>query len=90
MDVDLGFKGNQYNDLLSLFFIPYVLFAFSITLVGKAYGPSKILPILMFIFGAMTLCSAATKNFVSTRGRTLVGESVLTTSREECWLFAGS
>jgi len=63
MDVDLGFVGNQYNDLLSLFFIPYVVFAFPITLAGKAYGPSRVLPLLMFIFGVMTLLSAAAQNF---------------------------
>lgn len=26
-DVDLGFKGNQYNLILSVFYVPYVLFA---------------------------------------------------------------
>jgi hypothetical protein len=27
MDVNLGFKGNQYNIVLSVFYVPYVLFA---------------------------------------------------------------
>lgn len=27
LDKDLGFKGNQYNIVLSVFYVPYVLFA---------------------------------------------------------------
>lgn len=26
-DIDLGFKGNQYNIILSVFYVPYVIFA---------------------------------------------------------------
>jgi sugar phosphate permease len=63
MDKDLGFKGNQYNIMLSIFFIPYVLFSPPIAMLGKKYGPHRVLPILMFCFGSMTLISASVKNF---------------------------
>ncbi|EKG17356.1 Major facilitator superfamily [Macrophomina phaseolina MS6] len=63
MEDDLNFKGNQYNIILSVFFVPYVLFAAPIAFLGKKYGPSKVLPILMFTFGSMTLLGAAVKNF---------------------------
>lgn len=63
MEKDLHFKGNQYNIILSVFFVPYVIFAAPIAFLGKKYGPSKVLPILMFTFGSMTLLGASVHNF---------------------------
>jgi hypothetical protein len=63
MDKDLGFVGNQYNIMLSIFFIPYVLFAPPIGMLGKKYGPHRVLPIMMFSFGSATLLSACVVNF---------------------------
>lgn len=63
MDKDLGFKGNQYNIMLSIFYVPYVLFAPPIGLLGKKYGPHRVLPIMMFTFGSMTLLASSTKNW---------------------------
>ncbi|KZO96695.1 putative MFS transporter [Calocera viscosa TUFC12733] len=63
MDVDLGFVGNQYNILLSVFFVPFVLSAFPVTMIGKICGPARVLPILMLSFGSMTLLMAACQNF---------------------------
>ncbi len=63
MEGDLHFKDGQYNTILSVFFVPYVVFAAPVAFVGKKFGPARVLPILMFIFGSMTLLSAAVKNF---------------------------
>jgi MFS family permease len=63
MDKDLGFKDGQYNLLVSIFFVPYVIFAPPIAMLGKKFGPARVLPILMFVFGSMTLLGAAAKNF---------------------------
>ncbi|RJE20454.1 Mfs transporter [Aspergillus sclerotialis] len=60
---DLNFKEGQYNLILSIFFIPYVIFAPPFAMLGKKFSPARVLPILMFTFGSMTMCSAATKNF---------------------------
>jgi MFS family permease len=60
---DLGFKGNQYNIILSVFYVPYVLFAPPLGMLGKKYGPSRVLPLMMFGFGSMTLLGACVKNF---------------------------
>ncbi|KAK2756931.1 hypothetical protein FQN54_004899 [Arachnomyces sp. PD_36] len=60
---DLNFAPNQYNLLVSIFFVPYVVFALPTAIIGKKYGAAKVLPILMFIFGSMTLLSAAANNF---------------------------
>ena len=63
MEKDLHFKDGQYNTILSVFFVPYVIFSAPVAFVGKRYGPSRVLPVLMFIFGSMTLISASVKNF---------------------------
>lgn len=63
MDKDLGFKDGQYNTMLSIFYAPYVLFAPPIAMLGKKYGPHRVLPIMMFSFGSMTLLSASVKNW---------------------------
>lgn len=60
---DLGFTGNQYNIIVSIFFVPYVLFAPPFAMLGKRYGPHRALPVMMFGFGSMTLLMAAAHNF---------------------------
>ncbi|KAK9478902.1 major facilitator superfamily domain-containing protein [Lipomyces japonicus] len=65
IDLDLGLTGNQYNLLLSIFYVPYVLFALPLTLVGKRYGVTRVLPVLMFGFGAMSLAAAVCQGFAS-------------------------
>lgn len=42
--IDLGFANGQYNLILSIFFVPYVLFAPPVAMLGKKYGPARVLP----------------------------------------------
>lgn len=63
MSNDLHFKSGQYNLLLSIFFVPYVIFAPPLAMLGKRFGPARVLPSLMFTFGSFTLLSASTHNF---------------------------
>jgi MFS family permease len=63
LEKDLHLKDDQYNLILSIFFIPYVLTAPFLGILGKKYGPNRILPIMMFSFGSFTLLVAAVKNF---------------------------
>jgi MFS family permease len=64
LESSLGMAGtNDYNIILSIFFIPYVLTAPFLGIAGKKYGPNRVLPCMMFVFGACTLCVAAVKNF---------------------------
>ncbi|KAF7914267.1 uncharacterized protein EAF01_000673 [Botrytis porri] len=63
MEKDLGFKSNQYNIILSVFYIPYVLCALPIAALGKKYGPATVLPILMMFFGSFTILGVAVQNF---------------------------
>ena len=56
-------KGNDYNIILSVFFVPYVLTAPFLGFAGKKWGPSRVLPLMMFTFGLMTLLVTAVQNF---------------------------
>lgn len=60
---DLGLEGNQYNTLLSVFYVPYVLCAPPFGMLSKKYGPARVLPLMMFTFGSMTLISSGVHNF---------------------------
>ncbi|EME40139.1 hypothetical protein DOTSEDRAFT_74842 [Dothistroma septosporum NZE10] len=64
LEKDLGFAGtNKYNILLSIFFVPYVLTAPFLGILGKVYGPSRVLPAMMVCFGSMTLLVTAVYNW---------------------------
>ncbi|KAL5116897.1 hypothetical protein ACEQ8H_005249 [Pleosporales sp. CAS-2024a] len=63
MDKDLHFRHDQYNTMLSIFYVPYVIFAPPIGMLGKKYGPHRVLPIMMFCFGSATLLAASVKNW---------------------------
>jgi predicted MFS family arabinose efflux permease len=63
LEATLGLKSNQYNIILSVFYVPYVLTAPFLAMAGKKYGPSRVLPIMMMTFGFMTLMVVAVKNF---------------------------
>jgi MFS family permease len=63
MTTDLHFKGNQYNILLSVFYVPLVLTGPPMNMLTKKFGAKFILPIAMMIFGSMAMISAAATNF---------------------------
>ncbi len=64
-DVDLGIHGNKWNILLCIFYIPFVLCAFPISLIIKRYNAANVIPILVFTFGSITLLSVTVFNFGS-------------------------
>ena len=47
----LKLKGDDYNIILSVFFVPYVLTAPFLGIAGKKFGPSRVLPLMMMTFG---------------------------------------
>ena len=63
LEETLKLTGDQYNIILSVFFVPYVLTAPFLGIAGKKYGPSRVLPIMMFCFGFTTTMVVAVKNF---------------------------
>ncbi|WWC94643.1 hypothetical protein V866_001490 [Kwoniella sp. B9012] len=65
MDRDLGFTGNQWNIMLTVFFIPYCCMAYPGTFMSKKFGPNRMLPIYMFGWGAMAMINAGVTGFAS-------------------------
>lgn len=63
LEKTLKLKGSDYNMILSIFFIPYVLTAPFLGIAGKKFGPNRVLPMMMFSFGLFTLLVIATFNF---------------------------
>lgn len=55
LEKTLGLKNRQYNTILSVFFVPYVLTAPFLAILGKKYGPNRVLPLMMFSFGCCRL-----------------------------------
>ncbi|KAL1894465.1 hypothetical protein Cpir12675_003642 [Ceratocystis pirilliformis] len=63
LERDLHLHGTQYNTILSVFFVPYVLTAPFLGIAGKKYGPHIVLPCMMFCFGTFTLLVLTAHNF---------------------------
>ncbi|KAJ9608960.1 hypothetical protein H2200_006731 [Cladophialophora chaetospira] len=63
LEKDLGLKGDDYNLILSIFFVPYVLSGPFVGMASKRFGPSRTLPLMMICFGFSTLMIVAVKNF---------------------------
>lgn len=63
LETTLNLTGDQYNIILSVFFVPYVLTAPVLAILGKKYGPNRVLPIMMFCFGFVTTMVMVVQNF---------------------------
>ena len=63
LEATLNLTGDQYNIILSVFFIPYVLTAPFLGILGKKYGPNRVLPVMMFCFGLVTTMVVVVQNF---------------------------
>ena len=63
LEKTLKMKGEQYNIILSVFFVPYVLTAPFLGILGKRLGPNRVLPAMMFTFGCFTVLVTAVMNF---------------------------
>ncbi|CEP60803.1 uncharacterized protein LALA0_S01e19328g [Lachancea lanzarotensis] len=65
LDKDLGIEGQDWNNMLSIFYIPFVIFAIPLSLVIKKYNAANVIPILMFTFGSISLLAATAFNYGS-------------------------
>jgi MFS family permease len=63
LEKSLNLQGNQYNIILSVFFVPYVLTAPFLGILGKKYGPNRVLPLMMLCFGFVTTMVTVVRNF---------------------------
>jgi len=56
-------KENQLSLILVLFYIPYGIFNVPATLLAQRYSPGLVIPLLLFCWGIVMLCSGAVKDF---------------------------
>merc|ERR1712093_127219 len=60
---DLGLRGYQFNILLSVFYVSYIVFEIPSNIACKYFGPGKWIPFISFGFGLLSLCTAFVKTF---------------------------
>lgn len=65
LSADLGLKGNQYNQLLIYYQIPFIVLGPVATMFTKMLGARWTLPGMLLLFGAASLASGFAKNFKS-------------------------
>ncbi|PHH74558.1 hypothetical protein CDD80_2988 [Ophiocordyceps camponoti-rufipedis] len=59
----LNFQPGQYNTIISIFFIPFVLFAPPFSILSRRFGPARALPVMTALFGTVTLVTASARSF---------------------------
>ncbi|KAL4769126.1 major facilitator superfamily domain-containing protein [Aspergillus nidulans var. acristatus] len=67
-DTDLGLKGNDYNKVLSIFYVSYILFEIPCNLCCKWMGPGYFLPLSTLCFGAASVATAFVDNIQEASG----------------------
>ncbi|KAJ6781399.1 hypothetical protein PWT90_02236 [Aphanocladium album] len=58
MDRDLGMKGYQYNMIISIFYISYILFEIPSNILCKWMGPGWFIPLVTVLFGVASVGTA--------------------------------
>lgn len=65
MGDDLDMKGYDYNGIISVFYVSYIIFEIPSNLLCKYMGPGWFIPMTTILFGAVSVCTA----FVSTKAQ---------------------
>ncbi|KAK6000878.1 hypothetical protein QM012_002961 [Aureobasidium pullulans] len=60
---DLGLHGTQYNTIISIFFVGYILTQVPTNMILDKVKPSIFLPLIMCCWGAVSACSGAIQNY---------------------------
>ncbi|CAK7212875.1 hypothetical protein SBRCBS47491_001612 [Sporothrix bragantina] len=63
LEKDLGLVGNQYNQILTYYYIPYVLCGPLFALITRLITAKYSLTGMMLVFGAFSIATAFAKNF---------------------------
>ncbi|CAI6089377.1 unnamed protein product [Clonostachys chloroleuca] len=58
LEKDLGMKGYDYNGVVSVFYVSYILFEIPLNLLCKWMGPGWFIPITTLLFGIVSLGTA--------------------------------
>ena len=62
LEKDLKLEGYDYNRLLTVFYISYILFEIPSNMACKWIGPGWFIPAISFGFGAISICTAFVHN----------------------------
>ncbi|KAK2778045.1 hypothetical protein FQN53_001959 [Emmonsiellopsis sp. PD_33] len=74
MEKDLGLENNDYNAILSIFYISYIIFEIPSNLACKWIGPGWYIPAISLAFGIVSLATAFVQDFAAIAGvRFLLG-----------------
>jgi MFS family permease len=65
MSSDLGLTEQQYGNIVSLLFVTYVVFEVPFALLLKYVGCKKLLTVLVFFFGVISLCTSFVQSYGS-------------------------
>ncbi|ORY76908.1 putative MFS transporter [Leucosporidium creatinivorum] len=57
LEADLGLKGNDYNTLLSVFYVSYIAFEIPSNLLLKIVGPGRYIPLMVIVFGGLSIAT---------------------------------
>ncbi|KAJ7433827.1 MFS general substrate transporter [Mycena galericulata] len=63
LEKDTGLVGNQFNIVLTVFYVTYLLIEVPSNLVMKKVGPNRWIPFLVALWGAITTLTALVNNF---------------------------
>ncbi|KAJ7129696.1 MFS general substrate transporter [Mycena epipterygia] len=63
LEKDTNLKGNQFNIVLTVFYVTYLLVEIPSNLVMKKIKPNRWIPFLVFTWGAVTTLTALVHNF---------------------------
>jgi len=63
LEADLGLAGYDYNLLLTMFYISYIIFEIPSNVCCKYFGPGKWIPFISFGFGLLSMCTAFVHTF---------------------------
>lgn len=63
LEEDIGLAGTQYNTIISIFFVGYILTQIPTNMILDKVRPSLFLPAVMCAWGAVSTCTAAVHNY---------------------------
>ncbi|RXW25140.1 hypothetical protein EST38_g705 [Candolleomyces aberdarensis] len=63
LETDTGLRGNQFNIVLTLFYVTYILVEIPSNIVLKKMRPNRWIPLLVFLWGVVTILTCLARDF---------------------------
>lgn len=62
-EADIGLEGTQYNTIISIFFVGYILTQIPTNMILNKVRPSRFLPTIMCCWAIVSACTGAVQNY---------------------------